>query len=577
MNNSKKKYYKYIPLAVISIVLLFIQAISDLKLPNYMADIVDKGIVTGDQSVMISIGIKMLLLALLIAVVTILSSLTSSVVGSGVASNLRDDVFRKVEKFSHSEFDKFGTASLITRTTNDIQQVQMFLTMLLKIVSFAPIMGIGGVIMALQTSPELSWVIAVAVAVMLVFIVFMFLVAFPKFKIVQKLIDKVNLITRENLTGMMVIRAFNTEKHEEERFDKANKDLTKVNLFVNRLMVLMMPIMTLVMNGTTVAVMYFGSDMINTGNLEIGKMMSFIQYAMHIIMSFLFVSMSFIMIPRAVVSYKRIKEILNTDITIKNPANPVPFSEANKGIIEFRDVTFSYPGADEPVLHNITFSTKKGETTAFIGSTGSGKSTLINLIPRFYDVTQGEIYVDGVNVKNADIKKLRNKIGYIPQKGVLFSGTIESNIAYADPENISREDAMKAAEIAQAEEFINTKEEGYDTPIAQGGGNVSGGQKQRLSIARALAKKPEFFIFDDSFSALDFKTDAALRKALKENIDDATILIVAQRISTIMNAEQIVVLDEGRIVGKGTHDELMKNCEVYREIAYSQLSKEELA
>lgn len=577
MNNSKKKYYKYIPLAVISIVLLFIQAISDLKLPNYMADIVDKGIVTGDQSVMISIGIKMLLLALLIAVVTILSSLTSSVVGSGVASNLRDDVFRKVEKFSHSEFDKFGTASLITRTTNDIQQVQMFLTMLLKIVSFAPIMGIGGVIMALQTSPELSWVIAVAVAVMLVFIVFMFLVAFPKFKIVQKLIDKVNLITRENLTGMMVIRAFNTEKHEEERFDKANKDLTKVNLFVNRLMVLMMPIMTLVMNGTTVAVMYFGSDMINTGSLEIGKMMSFIQYAMHIIMSFLFVSMSFIMIPRAVVSYKRIKEILDTDITIENPANPVPFSEANKGIIEFRDVTFSYPGADEPVLHNITFSTKKGETTAFIGSTGSGKSTLINLIPRFYDVTQGEIYVDGVNVKNADIKKLRNKIGYIPQKGVLFSGTIESNIAYADPENISREDAMKAAKIAQAEEFINTKEEGYETPIAQGGGNVSGGQKQRLSIARALAKKPEFFIFDDSFSALDFKTDAALRKALKENIDDATILIVAQRISTIMNAEQIVVLDEGRIVGKGTHDELMKNCEVYREIAYSQLSKEELA
>lgn len=577
MDSSRKKYYKYIPLAVISIILLFIQAISDLKLPNYMAEIVDKGIITGDQSVMISIGIKMLLLALLIAVVTILSSLTSSIVGSGVASNLRDDVFRKVEKFSHTEFDKFGTASLITRTTNDIQQVQMFLTMLLKIISFAPIMGIGGVIMALQTSPELSWVIAVAVAVMLVFIVFMFLVAFPKFKIVQKLIDKVNLITRENLTGMMVIRAFNTEKHEEERFDKANKDLTKVNLFVNRLMVLMMPIMTLVMNGTTVAVMYFGSDMINTGSLEIGKMMSFIQYAMHIIMSFLFVSMSFIMIPRAVVSYKRIKEILNTDITIKNPANPVPFSEANKGIIEFRDVTFSYPGADEPVLHNITFSTKKGETTAFIGSTGSGKSTLINLIPRFYDVTQGEIYVDGVNVKNADIKKLRNKIGYIPQKGVLFSGTIESNIAYADPENISREDAMKAAEIAQAEEFINTKEEGYDTPIAQGGGNVSGGQKQRLSIARALAKKPEFFIFDDSFSALDFKTDAALRKALKENIDDATILIVAQRISTIMNAEQIVVLDEGRIVGKGTHNELMKNCEVYREIAYSQLSKEELA
>ncbi len=577
MDSSRKKYYKYIPLAVISIILLFIQAISDLKLPNYMAEIVDKGIITGDQSVMISIGIKMLLLALLIAVVTILSSLTSSIVGSGVASNLRDDVFRKVEKFSHTEFDKFGTASLITRTTNDIQQVQMFLTMLLKIISFAPIMGIGGVIMALQTSPELSWVIAVAVAVMLVFIVFMFLVAFPKFKIVQKLIDKVNLITRENLTGMMVIRAFNTEKHEEERFDKANKDLTKVNLFVNRLMVLMMPIMTLVMNGTTVAVMYFGSDMINTGNLEIGKMMSFIQYAMHIIMSFLFVSMSFIMIPRAVVSYKRIKEILNTDITIKNPANPVPFSEANKGIIEFRDVTFSYPGADEPVLHNITFSTKKGETTAFIGSTGSGKSTLINLIPRFYDVTQGEIYVDGVNVKNADIKKLRNKIGYIPQKGVLFSGTIESNIAYADPENISREDVMKAAEIAQAEEFINTKEEGYDTPIAQGGGNVSGGQKQRLSIARALAKKPEFFIFDDSFSALDFKTDAALRKALKENIDDATILIVAQRISTIMNAEQIVVLDEGRIVGKGTHNELMENCDVYREIAYSQLSKEELA
>lgn len=577
MDNSKKKYYKYLPPTIIAIILLFTRAIAELKLPDYMAEIVDKGIVTGNQSMIVDTGIKMLLLALLIALATGLSSLLSSIVGSGIGANLREDVFRKVEKFSHSEFDKFGTSSLITRTTNDVQQVQMLVVMCLRIVSFAPIMGIGGIIMALRTSPELSWVIAVAVGIMLVFVVVMFFVAFPKFNIIQKLIDKVNRITRENLTGMMVVRAFNTQKHEEKRFNVANMDLTKVNLFVNRLMVLMMPVQNLIMNGTTIAVMYFGSSMINTGNFEIGKMMSFIQYAMQIIMAFLFVSMSFIMIPRAIVSYKRIKEILNTEVTVENCENPVSFNEDNKGVVEFKNVTFSYPNADEPVLHNISFSTKKGETTAFIGSTGSGKSTLINLIPRFYDATEGEIFVDGVNVKDADIKELRNKIGYVPQKGILFSGTIESNIAYADYENISEEDIRKAAEISQSAEFINAKEEGYETPIAEGGGNVSGGQKQRISIARALAKNPEFFIFDDSFSALDFKTDKALRIALKENIKDVTVLIVAQRISTIMNAEQIIVLDEGKIVGKGTHQELLKNCEVYREIAYSQLSKEELA
>ncbi|SHJ20405.1 ATP-binding cassette, subfamily B [Clostridium amylolyticum] len=521
-------------------------------------------------------GFKMLLLALLSMVATVIVGLLAARVAAGVGRNLREKVFKKVTSFSNTEFDKFSTASLITRSTNDIQQVQMLMVMLLRIVFYAPILGIGGIIKVLKTDTSMGWIIAVAVMAILTLVIVLFSIAIPKFKSVQKLVDKINLITRDSLIGMLVIRAFNTEKYEENKFDKANKDLTRTNLIISRLMTIMMPMMMLIMNVITVLIIWVGAHQVDAGNMQVGNMMAFMQYTMQIIMAFLMISMVSIMLPRASVSAQRIVEVLDTEVMIKDAPKTKDFNSYNKGYIEFNNVSFKYPGAEEAVLENITFTARPGETTAFIGSTGSGKSTLINLIPRFYDVTSGEILIDGTDIRQVAQKELRDKIGYVPQKGVLFSGTIESNIKYGK-KDASESELLRAGEIAQAMEFINSKPEGFKTEISQGGTNVSGGQKQRLSIARALAKNPEIFIFDDSFSALDFKTDAALRKALRQQITHSTVLIVAQRISTIMNADKIIVLDEGKIVGNGTHKELMRNCEVYKQIALSQLSEEELS
>lgn len=524
----------------------------------------------------INTGMIMLLISLLAAACTVAVGFLASKSAAGLSRDLRKNIFNKVESFSNAEFDKFSTASLITRTTNDITQIQMLIIIMIRMVFYAPIMGVGGVIRAIGKSTSMSWIIAVAVIVLLGLILTVFSLAMPKFKIVQKLIDRLNLVTRENLSGMMVIRAFNTQKFEENRFDKANKDLTSTNLFVNRVIVFMMPAMMLIMNGVTLLIVWVGAHQIESSSMQVGDMMAFMQYAMQILMSFLMLSLMFIMIPRASVSAQRIAEVLETEPTIIDPKEPKVFDENQKGVLEFKNVSFKYPGAEENVLNNINFTALPGQTTAFIGSTGSGKTTLINLIPRFYDVTDGQVLIDGVDVREVTQKELRSKIGYIPQKASLFSGTIESNLKYGD-ENAGPEDIEKSAEVAQAMEFINEKPERFEREISQGGTNVSGGQKQRLSIARALIKKPEIYIFDDSFSALDFKTDAALRKALKDYTVSGTVLIVAQRISTIMNAERIIVLDDGKIVGMGTHKELMENCETYQEIALSQLSKEELA
>ena len=520
-------------------------------------------------------GAKMLGIALLGAIVSIIVGFIASKVAAKTAMELRSNIFKKVMSFSNSEMDKFSTASLITRSTNDIQQIQMVIVMLLRMVLYAPIIGIGGVIKVLNTNTSMTWIIGLAVVIILGIVVTLFITVMPKFKILQKLVDKVNLVTREILTGLPVIHAFSTQKHEEERFDKANKDLTKTNLFVNRIMSGMMPLMMFVMNGVTLLIVWNGGKGIDAGTMQVGDMMAFIQYSMQIIMAFLMITMMSIMLPRAAVSAVRVDEVLNTKLSINDSENPQKFDEGKKGVVEFKNVSFKYPDADEDILTNISFTAKPGETTAFIGSTGSGKSTLINLIPRFFDVTEGEILVDGVDIRNVSQHELREKIGYVPQKGVLFSGTIDSNLRYGK-EDATEKEIEKAAKIAQATEFIETKPEKYNTEIAQGGSNVSGGQKQRLSIARAIAKNPDIYIFDDSFSALDFKTDATLRKSLKAETGDSTVLIVAQRISTILNAEQIIVLDEGKIVGKGTHKELLNNCEVYKQIALSQLSKEEL-
>ena len=535
------------------------------------------GIDTGklQNNYIIFAGIKMLGIALISVFAMITVTFLASRVAASVGRGLRGSVFNKVMSFSNTEMDKFSTASLITRSTNDIQQVQMLIVMLLRIVFYAPIMGVGGIIKVLNTNTSMTWIIAVAVVAIMIIIGFLFAVVMPKFKIVQKLIDRVNLVTREILTGIPVIRAFSTQKYEEKRFDKANNDLTKTNIFVNRVMSCMMPMMMLIMNGISILIVWNGAHSINDGTMQVGDMMAFIQYTIQIIMSFLMISIVSIMLPRAAVSLDRIDEVITTDPVINDPKETENFDENKKGFVEFRNVSFRYPNADEDVLSNITFTAKPGETTAFIGSTGSGKSTLINLIPRFFDVTQGEVLVDGVDIRKVSQHDLREKIGYVPQKGVLFSGTINSNLKYGK-EDSTEEQVIKAARIAQATDFISAKEEGFDSEIAQGGTNVSGGQKQRLSIARAIAKDPEIYIFDDSFSALDFKTDSALRKALKEEISDSTVLIVAQRISTILHAEQIIVLDEGNVVGIGNHKELLKNCEVYKQIALSQLSKEEL-
>ena len=520
-------------------------------------------------------GAKMLGLALLSMLLTVLVGFIASRVAASLGKELRGRVFRKVVSFSHAELDRFSTASLITRSTNDIQQIQMLFVMLLRIVFYAPIIGIGGVIKVLNTNTSMAWIIAVAVMAVLTLVIVLFAVAMPRFKIMQKLVDKVNLVTREILTGLPVIRAFSTQKHEEERFDKANKDLTRTNLFVNRVMTTMMPMMMLIMNGITVLIMWNGAHGVDAGSMQVGDLMAFMQYTMQIVMAFLMISMFSIMLPRASVSAGRIEEVLQTEPVIRDPEQTASFDDAKKGLVEFRNVSFRYPGAEENVLENISFTAKPGETTAFIGSTGSAKSTLINLIPRFYDITEGELLVDGADVRRVSQHDLRAKIGYVPQKGVLFSGTIASNLRYGN-NDASQEELDKAAQIAQAADFIGEKPDGFDSEISQGGTNVSGGQKQRLSIARAIAIHPEIYIFDDSFSALDYKTDVALRKALKEETAGSTVLIVAQRISTILHAEQIIVLDEGKIVGKGTHKELLKTCEVYQQIAMSQLSKEEL-
>ena len=521
-------------------------------------------------------GGKMVSLAFLGMAASVLVGFLASRVGAATGRDLRGSVFRKVVGFSNNEFDHFSTASLITRSTNDIQQIQLIIVMLLRIVLYAPILAIGGIIQVLQTNVSMSWIIGLAVLLIALVILVLFLVAMPKFRILQTLVDKVNLVMREILTGLPVIRAFSTQKHEEERFDDANRKLTRTNLFVNRAMTFMMPVMMLIMNGVSVLIMWNGAHGIDEGQMQVGDMMAFIQYTMQIIMGFLMLCMLSIMLPRAAVAADRVEEVLSSKTVIHDPEQPKDFSGKKKGMLVFDHVSFKYPGADENVLHDITFTAKPGETTAIIGSTGSGKSTLVNLIPRFYDVSEGGITLDGVDIRDVSQHELREKLGYVPQKGLLFSGDIASNIMFGNPDG-SESEMIEAAEIAQAAEFINAKPEGYHSHIAQGGSNVSGGQKQRLSIARAVAKHPEVFIFDDSFSALDFKTDVTLRKALKKRTKDSTVLIVAQRISTILNAEQIIVLDDGRVAGIGTHQELLENCEVYQQIAASQLSESELA
>jgi len=570
------KYLKpYTLQMILLIALVFGTVAATLQLPDYMAKIINEGIVRSDNNIILYNGFLMLVIALGGAVCTVGVGYLASKIATSFSRDVRNEVFSRVESFSLVEFNKFSTASLITRSTNDIQQIQTVMVLLLRMVLQAPITGLWAIFKAYHLASSLSWIIALAVAVLLGIIFVMFAVALPKFKILQKLVDRLNLVTRENLTGLRVIRAFNNEHLEQAKFEKANVDLTATNLFVNRLMVIMQPVMMLILNLTSVLVVWMGAHLINSGNLEIGNMIAFMQYAMQVIMSFLMISIVFIMVPRASVSAGRVNEVIETEPIIKDPKNSIDTKNLHGGMVEFKNVSFSYLGADTPVLENISFKAKPGETTAFIGSTGSGKSTLINLIPRFYDVSSGEILLDGVDVRKYKLEDLYSKIGFVPQKGVLFSGTVESNIKYGDPK-ASDYEVKKSAEISQAEEFIDNLENKFESLIAQGGSNISGGQKQRLAIARAIVKKPEIYIFDDSFSALDFKTDATLRRSLKTATKNKTVLIVAQRISTILSAEKIVVLNEGKIAGEGTHEQLLKSCDIYREIAYTQLSEEEL-
>ena len=558
------------------VVFTYVAVMMSLRLPDYSANIVNKGIILQNLDSIWADGRMMIVVALIGGVCTIASVFFAARIATGLARDVRRRVFAQIESFAIADFNQFSTASLITRSTNDIQQIQMTVMMLLRFALMAPLMAVGGIQKALENAPNLTWIITSAVAGLLIIIVMLFAVAVPRFKKLQQLVDKLNLVTRENLTGLRVVRAFHNEKIEQTKFQRVNNELNGLNLFVNRLMMVLDPVMMLVMNLTSIAIVWFGAWLVDAGTLEIGNMMAFLQYAMQVIISFLMISMVFIMVPRAAVSVRRVGEILNTQPSIIDPkqSNHLPADGAGK--IEFRDVTFSYPGADLPVLSGISFIAEPGQTTAFIGSTGSGKSTLINLIPRFYDVSAGQILLDGVDIRSITLSELTSHIGYVPQKGVLFSGTVASNITYGN-QKASRKELEKATQIAQAAEFINELDSAYDSSIAQGGSNVSGGQRQRLSIARALATRAQIYIFDDSFSALDFKTDAKLRRALAKEMKHKTLLIVAQRINTIMNADKIIVLDEGKIVGQGTHAELMQSCCVYQEIAASQLSDEELA
>ena len=553
----------------------YAMVMANLWLPDKMSEIVNNGIIKQDMPAIWHNGLAMILVTAAGGLCSIVIGFLAARIATGMAQKLRTELFERVESFALADFNKFSTASLITRSTNDIQQIQMTSILLLRLALMAPIMAIGGLQKAIHNAPNLSWIIALAVSVLLVVIAVLFVIAVPRFKKLQTLVDKLNLVTRENLVGLKVIRAFHNEKIEQKKFQQANAELNKMGLFLNRLMMLLEPIMTLVMNFSSVAIVWFGAHLISSGNLQIGNMMAFLEYAMQVIISFLLLSMVFIMVPRAAVSVKRVGEVLDTLPSIVDPPSPQQLPHDATGKIEFKDVTFTYPDADLPVLSSINFTAEPGQTTAFIGSTGSGKSTLINLIPRFYDVSAGQILLDGVDIRNLKLEDLYDQIGYVPQKGVLFSGTIASNIKYGNAK-ASQKLVEKSAKIAQATEFISELKNGYKNEIAQGGSNVSGGQRQRLSIARAIAVEPNVYIFDDSFSALDFKTDAKLRLALAKETKHKTVLIVGQRINTIINADKIIVLDEGKIVGQGTHQELMKNCQVYQEIAASQLSEDDL-
>jgi len=570
-----KYFTPYIWPFILMVIFIFFQSSATLTLPNYMAKIINEGIISKNTEVIFRSGLIMIFVAIVGSLAAVAVGYLSSRIGTGFARNLREAVFTKVENFSLVEFDKFLTSSLITRITNDIQQIQMVLIMLFRIALMAPLMGVLATFKAYQLVSSMTWIMAVAVIVLISIIIVLFKIVTPKFDRLQKLIDKLNLVTREILTGLRVIRAFNKEEYEEKKFNEVNEDLTRLNLFINRLMMLLQPAMMLIMNFMMITIVWFGAHQIELGNLQVGNMLAFLQYSIQAVSAFLMISIIFIAIPRASVSIGRIVEILETDVQIKDPINPVRVPRRG-GKVEFKNVTFTYPGAAEPVLYNISFVAFPGQTTAFVGSTGSGKSTIINLIPRFYDATEGQVLVDEVDVRDMKQSDLRSRIGYVSQKAMLFSGTIKENIAYGNP-NATQEEIFRAAATAQALEFIKELEQKFDSSVSQAGSNFSGGQKQRLAIARALAKNPELYLFDDSFSALDFKTDAALRNALKKETQGKTVIIVTQRISTVIDADKIIVIDAGRIVGEGTHKELLRTCSIYKEIAASQLSPEELA